>query len=363
MFVSKYPPIQYKTGDIVNPEGINENTLYTAKAIQELADREVYRWTTSYNMLPDTSTPLTSATNLGYRRIAIPEQLLRSVPGAGAPITIESISTTAYYQGNDGFQIEVTGPIGSTPQTITFPERVIADATIPYTDVTLFNTQVNSFGQVLEVTVPVGTIITKLDITVGYAVNKYEAGWYSSFFNAVGDKPTVDVSPYLVSNNSTLDATNLSDLQNFLVSTSTEAGLGMPSRWAYTEFTNITSGTSQVLREKVIPDWTSAAFSSTNTAPTAIGIAGAVYVTGFAPGDIFTYEWVDSAGVAVPGWSATIVLGSGTSIGYNFGFKKSGVTAVQYSSDVNNLATDRYIRISVTGAGTIERAMVYLTYQ
>lgn len=362
MFVSKYPPIQYKTGDIVNPEGINENTLYTAKAIGELADREVYRWTTTYNMVPDASTPLTSASSVGYTKAKIPSGFYRSVPLGDTDVTVESISTTAYYQGNDGFQIQVQGPAGSTPQTITFPERVIADATIPYTDVTLFNTIPDPSGTVLfDVIVPAGTVITKLDVTVGFAVNKYEAGWYNGAFNAIGSKPSVDVSPYLVSNNSTLDATNLTNLQNFLVGASTQAGLGMPCRWTCAEFINITSATSQVLREKAIPDWTSAAFASANTAPTAIGMYATVYVTGATPGDTFTFEWVDSAGVAVSGWTGTVTLPSIGNAGA--GFKKSGVTAVQYSSDVNNLATDRYIRVSLTGAGTIERAMVYLIYQ
>jgi len=362
MFITDFPPVQFINGDLVNPEGLNQNLLYTAKAIQQTADKEICRWTTTYSMCPDVSTPLTSANTFGNTVINIPYGVYKSIPVGDLRVTIESITIDALYQSTSDFDITVYGDPITIEKTITLPERDSSLAETPFNKVSLFNIEKTITSQLLSINVPAGTTITKMDITVGFITNKFDCGWYNSFFSFQQDKPVIDVQPYLANNNTTLDAINFEDIYFYLDDKALKGQLAFPSRWGMAEFTNIVSGTNVNKRTVVIPDWTSASFAKVNTAPTAIGMTGHFYVSGASPGDTIIFSWLDSSGSPITGWTHTVAL-NGIDTYYEFGNKKGGSGAVQYSSAANDLATDRYLQVEVTGGATMNRGYVYLIYQ
>ena len=366
MFITKKAPIQFKTGDIFSPEAINENILFVKKGIQERANEEVHRWTSTYSFNPDVSTILNSGTATSLLARSIPHKTTRTRKGGGCNIVIESITITAYYTATNPFILTVTG---DTTKTIEIPVRDSSLATIPFDLVELANithssnTPLNNF-LVLSASgggaLPAGVTITKFDVTVGFASNKYEAGNRTSATSASSAvKPNVndeswdwDINDSTLLNAATFSGTSNS-IKNRLETLSSQAGTGTPVRWGMVEFSDFTY---PVTLYKPFPLWEKASFASEETSPNVVG----VYIEGYANASTsVTYGLKDRNSSAVVGqFISSVSPGSFAS-----GTFASSLTSIAYTGTPNDLTQDLYFYITLGATGALDRATVYILYQ
>ena len=284
MFFTKKAPVQLETGEIFNPESWNENLTYAKAAISDVANKEIMRWTSHYSLCPNVSTALTPSTGIEYRKIGIPPEGDRIVgSGNEVDVYIESIAINAFYTATSPFTLNIYGQTENI--VITFPERDASLATVPYNIVELANIVADRGGDLLLLDVlPTGTSITKLDITVGFASNKYECGdvslvGFPSFTDSIS-KPDVDSLTFAreVTDGDVLNASTFSQLKTDLQNASQQAIEGSPVRWAHFQFLEYAgsfSNNSRVFGS--LGSFKKAVFAKYETAPLIIGF----YATGY----------------------------------------------------------------------------------
>lgn len=368
MYIAKKQPILFSNYDIVNPEALNENVIYANKAIKDVADNEVYRWTSTYSFNPDVSTSITSATASSYKEVYIPPMYARNYGGSGHDIVIESVAVTAYYQGTAPFTL-IVNP-NQTSETIEFPERDASLATVPYDVVRLMNlindstTEANA--KLLELQVPTGVTITKFDVTVGFACNKYECGNLSISGHQNITKPGIDnpANSYEFNDNSAIDATQINNIVSNYNTLAVDARKGSAARWHHVQFNNITSGNTSFVS---IPGFTKASFAPIETAANIIGVYAVGYYSDTTPlpYDVVTIGWADNSGNFLANYNFVLsTLPIGNNLFFN-GFIGNLNSNGRFTNTPNTPSTDRYIGIRVvTGSNmTIHRVDVYLILQ
>ena len=367
MYIARKQPILFSNNDILNPEALNENVLYAKQAIKDVADKEVYRWTSAYSFNPDVSTSITSATPVSYTEVYMPPMIARNYGGSGHDIVIESVAVTAYYQGTAPFTLIVNS---QDPQTIEFPIRDASLATVPYDVVTLINSVNNGTTQattkLLELQVPTGVTITKFDVTVGFSCNKYECGNLTPSGHDLVTKPDIDnpTYSYEFNDNSAIDAVQINTITNSYNLLSTGARKGSAARWHHVQFNNITSGSSSYVS---IPGFTKASFSPLETAANVIGVylVGHYSDTTATPADVVTIGWANNSGSFIANYfysNSSLPIGSNLFFDGQAGFLTPGGP---FTNTPNDPTTDRYIGIKVvTGSNmVIHRVDVYLILQ
>lgn len=377
MFISHFPPYRFTDNDILAPSAVYENGNYFAKALQFIADQQTCRWTTTFELNPSVSTPLTSTSATALLLRDIPPNNFRVVGATGgtggssrtSPVFIESVSVTAFYQATVPFELAI-GPSGSAvDETITFPARSAADALEPYQVVRLMNVNHNgtrdlfrlrdpvlvaggSFGASL----PAGVTITKFDVTFGFASDKYLSG--NRINNTSITKP--NYTPGNVSDVTIADAAGFSIGKSLIETAATDAINGFPFRWSVVDFYNITQATDVRLRTiPILPGWQDAAFTSpiVNN-PNVVGIWFEYAST--SPAGNITVSYVNNL-LATQGiytnTGAVAATGSGGIM------SAAGANQLRVAA-TDATANDRYITISLSSATpTITRLTAYVIYQ
>lgn len=365
MYIARKQPILYETGDILNPEGLNENILYANKAIKEVADKEVYRWTSTYSFNPDVSTAITSATSVSYREVYIPPMNARNYGGLGHDITIESVAVTAYYQGTAPFSLIVNS---QDPQTIEFPARDASLATVPYDVVRLMNSVNNGTTRpdlkLLELVVPSGVTITKFDVTVGFSCNKYECGNLTVGGHTAVTKPSLDpTNSFEINDSDTINATQINNIVTTYNTLSDGATKGSAARWHHCQFNNILSGQASYVS---IPGFIKPNFTALETAANVIGVYFVGYYsdTSPSPQDVIRVGWADNGGILLANYFSVATPTIGNNL-FVDGFAPPTNPNGRYTNTPNTPTTDRYIKIQIVNGSNmqIHRMDVYLILQ
>lgn len=376
MFISKFAPILVSTGEILSPEAINENNNYFRKAFVFEADKQTARWTTSFSLNPTVSTSLTSAVaNLDMlltRRIPPNNfRVMGTTGGSGgssklAAVYIESVSVTIYYTATTAFELAIRPFSSSSDERIEFPIRSSALATEPYNVVKLMNLTHNDTRDLFRVrnvggttaTLPAGVTITKFDVIVGFASDKYISG---NKTDTVLTKPTLSIPTF--NDASTADASVFSSLKTTLETAATNAKNGFPFRWCAVDFFDLNDSSDIRIRSKpILPAWRDAAFVPFTTYPTQLNnnanIIGvwidadcSVVTSGF-----ISFGLADNTGTLVPNLNVNVAVAANASGGV------IGSTQLRYEA-ADLAANDRYISISVPAGNTIRRCTAYLLLQ
>jgi len=361
MFINNKAPVQFKDGDILSPEALNENILFVKKAIEERANEEVHRWTSTYSLNPNVSTVLDNTTATYYLERGIPKKTARGKQSGGADIVIESIAITAYYTATNPFVLQING---TTSKTIEIPVRDSSLATIPFDLVELANITHTDQDPFLVLSapgggaLPTGVTITKFDITVGFASNKYAAGNRNTPTSAPScSKPDVNnvIYEYDIANDTSLNATIFTSIKSGLEQLATESMKGTPVRWGMVEYSNINS-VAQNKWYKPVPAFTRAVWATQETAPRRCSIVVEGYT---AVTTNITYGLADSSGTNIPSStdSRTSVTGD-----FYFEYQLPSAGSVVFTGATNVKTDDIYFKLS-TSAGTIQRATLYIVYQ
>lgn len=369
MFIHKKQPVRFVNGEIFNPESWNENLSYAKKAIREKADMETYRWTSTFSLVKDVSTPTTNSTGIEYRKIHIPPSNFRNTSGNPVDVdfTIESVAITAYYTATNPFTITVYGETEN--KTITLPARDSSLATTPFDLVELMNITAQRAGELLLLSPVGGTSIEKMDVTVGFASNKYDCGFLSSIGIFSTTKPDINTSFYdkEATDETTLNATTFSSLQAHMNSLALNAIKGSASRWSHVEFSDFIKSDIDGCLFRPIPGFTKASFASIETAANMVGI----YVTGYYSSAITAYGTInfgicDNSGSIISGFSSSKNFGvAATPTFFQEGLLKDSFTSNRYTGTPNDLTQDLYFYAYVT-AGTnaiIKKLQFYLIVQ
>lgn len=368
MFFTKKAPVQLETGEIFNPESWNENLTYTKAAISDVANREIMRWTSHYSLCPTVGTALTPSTLIDYRKIGIPPQGDRNGHAIGGSPTnvdvyIESIAINAFYTATSPFTLNIYGETENI--VITFPERDASLATVPYNIVELANIVADRGGDLLLLDVlPTGTSITKLDITVGFASNKYECGNITyNFFNTITatTKPDIDSLTFAreVTDGDVLNASTFSQLKTDLQNAAAAAVSGSPVRWAHTQMTFYSSNSGRLFAS--LGAFQKPAFVKNETAPQIVGIYACGYNVIASIGNTF-FDICDNTGTVIFS-AATGILGLGTNAFTASNFPNIN-TAYKNIGNPNSLADDWYISSYITGASNVvNRTDIYILFQ
>lgn len=363
MFITKKAPIEFKDGDIFSPEAINENILFVKKAIRERANEEVHRWTSTYSFNRDVATVLNNSTPTYWLKRGIPKKSARGKQSGGADIVIESIALTAYYTATTPFSLTVNG---TTSKTIEIPVRDTSLATVPFDLVELANithTDQNPF-LVLSApgggNLPAGVTITKFDVTVGFASNKYAAGDRTNPTTAAAcSKPDLDdvIYDWDMNDDTALDANTFSSIKSDLETLATDAMKGTPVRWGMVEYSNLSSSPINKYY-KPIPAFSKAAFATQDTRPRRCSIV----VEGHTNNSItITYGLASSNGSNISDsyQTQTGVIGD---FYYEYQLPAGGSVETPAGSTANDKTTDQYFKLQPIG-GTISRATLYIVYQ
>ena len=362
MFITKKAPIQFKDGDIFSPEAINENILFVKKGIEERANEEVHRWTSTYSFNPNVTTVLDSTTATYLLERGIPKKTARGKQYGGADIVIESIALTAYYTATNPFSLLVNG---TTSKTIEIPVRDSSLATVPFDLVELVNITHTTQDPFLVLSapgggaLPTGVTITKFDVTVGFASNKYAAGNRTGATSApICTKPDVNSSSYEwdINDNTALDPADFAQIKSGLETLATDAMKGTPVRWGMVEYSNI-SGTYLYQNKwyKPFPAFTKAAFATQETAPRRCSIVVEGYTTSTVN---ITFGLADSSGTNITDSTQTQ---TGVSGDFYFEYQLLAAGSVVYTGAPNVLSSDLYFKLQPTNL--IERATLYIVYQ
>jgi hypothetical protein len=362
MFITKKAPIQFKTGDIFSPEAINENILFVKKAIAEKANEEVHRWTSTYSFNPDVVTVLDNSTPTYWLERGIPKKTARGKQSGGADIVIESIALTAYYTATTPFSLTVNG---TTSKTIEIPVRDTSLATVPFDLVELANITHTDQDPFLVLSapgggaLPAGVTITKFDVTVGFASNKYAAGNRTSPTSAAScSKPDLDnvIYEWDMNDDTALDANLFNGIETGLETLATDAMKGTPVRWGMVEYTNITT-TPPNKWYKPIPAFNKATFATQETRPRRCSIV----VEGYTSGTVdITYGLATFNGGNISG-SFQNQTGVSGDFYFEYQLPSSGCAETPAGSTANDKTTDQYFKLETNGF--IQRATLYIVYQ
>jgi len=368
MFINRLAPVKAYTGDILSPENINENNNYFKKALQFVADKQTCRWTTTYSLVLRVDQTVTNATaNLDMLlRRAIPPPTFRVVGATGgtggssktAAVVIESVSIVIYYTATTAFELAVRPNGTASDERIEFPVRSSSLATEPYQVVRLMNLTHNDTRDLFRVrtvggttgSLPAGTTITKFDVTVGFASDKYISG---NRTNSTLTKPNITLPEF--TDASLCQASTFTGIKSTVEAAATDAQAGVPFRWSAVDFFDITSATAIVERAKpAIGAYVDPLFNgSIQTAPNIIGI------------------WVD-ADLSVVGTgsvSTNLLDSSFVSIGYNLSNPvAANIQAGTIGTQTRNTGTpsnttDYYATLTAPAGNTIRRATIYVLFQ
>lgn len=362
MYISKYSPIQYKNGEILNPDGINENILYCKKSIAQKADQEVCRWTNTFTLNQNINTAITSVSSIAYREVLIaPTNNFRRLDGSGVDIILESVAINCYYTATTPFTLTInTNPT----DTITFPARDASLSNVPFDIVKLCGNLLSNETTLLLSGLAAGTSITKMDITCGYSSNKYLCGDLTNSGITNTTKPDYNniIYNYEMDNSTPLNANVFAQIQTDYNTLSTDAVKGTPTRWSMAEFSSITSTTGLAFRLKPIPTWEKPSFSVLETSANVIGFFISYYAISTTASSALSYGWADNNGNFITNYSSSV----GTLVNNNetnAGFLVSAANMVRYSDAANDKTKDRYFKIEFTGPGTIQKANVFMILQ
>lgn len=363
MFITKKAPIQFKTGDIFSPEAINENILFVKKAIMERANEEVHRWTSTYSFNPNVETVLDNTTPTYRLERGIPKKTARGKQSGGADIVIESIALTAYYTATTSFSLTVNG---TTSKTIEIPVRDTSLATVPFDLVELVNITHTTQDPFLVLSapgggvLPAGVTITKFDVTVGFASNKYAAGDRTSTGSAAAiSKPDINNISYEwdMNDDTALDAATFNGIETGLETLATDAMKGTPVRWGMVEYNNLDSITANKWY-KPIPAFSKAAFATQDTRPRRCSIVVEGYTSGTAT---ITYGLATSNSTNISN-SFDTQTGVTGDFYFEYQLPDAGSNLTPSGSTINDKTTDQYFKLQPSGA-TLLRATLYIVYQ
>jgi hypothetical protein len=367
MFIHKNPPNMFSNGDILSPESLNENNNYLLKAIQFEAEKQTTRWTSTYELVQSVSSTITNATSANLRTRNIPTSLNRA-RNTTPIVTIESISVIAYYTATTPFELAVNISLGTTPgERIVFPVRDASLSTEPYQVVRLMN-QVNT-GNALDLllclqalnsatgtALPTGTTITKFDIIVGFASDRYLSG----------NQTTALVNPLPVSltqftDGSTADAATYTALKTAVETAATSAKAGLPFRWAAFDLWGITSTTFSKERAVLIPSYADPAFTGVTSSANIIGAFLNAKLTAGTIGNTIQFGVATNAGTSyVANLNSTFTLSSGGAQTINTGINTTGNS--RYTA-ADLPANDQTLSITCSGTVNIEHCTIYLLLQ
>lgn len=353
MIINRKPPIQWTTGEILNPEGINENNQYFSRAFDQVVNKRIARWTTTYSMCPDVSTPLTSGSSAGFLIRKIPFDSARAQNNLSVEITIESFSLVAYYSS----PAPITISINAGAETVTLPTRSASLATTPYYFTKLCASPNSTENLFVISALPTGATITKLDITVGFSSDKFECGDNSSSITP----PTLTVPEF--TDVTVTDAVAWNAWVTQMTTASAAAITGRPGRWIKADFYDISSATHLLLRLKDIPCWVGPSFSSGNRPATIIGAFIDCSYSGALGTDTVRYGLTDNSGTFHSIFLApTLFLTAGSSDSKFTGSVTTPANSLTYTA-FDTPTNDKCIGIQVTGSATIKKATVYLILQ
>ncbi len=355
----------FSNGDILSPESLNENNNYLLKAIQFEAEKQTARWTSSYELVQSVSSTITSATSAGIRTRNIPSSAFRA-RNTTPIVTIESISVIAYYTATAEFELAVNITGGITPgERIVFPVRDASLSTEPYQVVRLMN-QVNTGGandlllclQALNsatgTALPAGTTITKFDIIVGFASDRYLSG----------NQTTALVNPLPVSltqftDGSSADAPTYTALKTTIETAATAAKAGLPFRWVAFDLWGITSATLSKEESVLIPVYADPSFTGVTSAANVIGAFINAKITAGTIGDTIRFGLYNNDTIAgIVFKTFTLVTGGAQTV--NDGI--NSVTNARYTA-ADIPTNDRTLSVTVSGTVNIEHCTIYLLLQ
>lgn len=367
MFIHKNPPNMFSTGDILSPESLNENNNYLLKAIQFEAEKQTARWTSSYELVPSVSTTITSSTSANIRTRNIPSSAFRA-RNTTPIVTIESISVIAYYTSTAEFELAVNITGGTTPgERIVFPVRDASLSTEPYQVVRLMN-QVNAGGandlllclqdlnSATGTSLPAGTTITKFDIIVGFASDRYLSG----------NQTTALVNPLPVSltqftDGSTADASAYTSLKTAVETAALSAKAGLPFRWVAFDLWSITSSTNAKERAVLIPSYADPSFTGITSSANIIGAFINAKITAGSIGNTIRFGWADNqVATFYAGFSKIFTLSASGAQTINDGINIAGNSRFT-APDVP--LSDQTLAVLVTGTANIEHCTLYLLLQ
>lgn len=364
MFITKKAPIQFQSGDIFSPEAINENILFVKKAIAEKANEEVHRWTSTYSFNPNVETVLNNSTPTYRLERGIPKKTARGKQSGGADIVIESITLTAYYTATTPFSLTVNG---TTSKTIEIPVRDTSLATVPFDLVELANITHTTQDPFLVLSapgggaLPAGVTITKFDVTVGFASNKYAAGDRTAPTTASTiSKPDINNVSYEwdMNDDTALNATTFSGIETGLETLATDAMKGTPVRWGMVEYNNLGSSPANK-HYKPIPAFSKAAFATQETRPRRCSIV----VEGRANNPMnITYGLADLNGTLITDSYDTQTVVAPGDFYFEYQLPAGGSVETPNGSTTNDITTDQYFTL-IPSAGTIGIATLYIVYQ
>lgn len=368
MFINRLAPVKAYTGDILSPENINENNNYVKKAIQFIADQQTCRWTTTYSLVQRVDQSVTNAAaNLDMLlRRAIPPPTFRVVGTTGgtggssktAPVVIESVSIVIYYTATTAFELAVRPNGTASDERIEFPVRSSSLSTEPYQVVRLMNLTHNDTRDLFRVrtvggttgSLPAGTTITKFDVTVGFASDKYLSG---NRTNSTLTKPSVTLTEF--TDASLCQATTFTGIKSTVEAAATNAQGGVPFRWSAVDFFDLASTTDiRQYTKSIIGAYVDPAFNgSIQTAPNIIGI------------------WMDSDLSVVGTGSVTTGLlnNTGASFGYSItnpvaaNIQAGTIGTQTRNTGTPSNTTDYYAAILPDAGNIIRRATIYVLFQ
>jgi len=354
MFIAKEPPYTFATGDLLSPAGINQNNNYIISATAFEANKQTARWTTTYQFIQTATSTLTNASSINLRTRNIPTSSFRA-RNTTPIVTIESVSVLAYYTATAGFKLN----IDNAAEVIEFPVRSSTLANEPYQVVRLMNAT-HTTETLLELVgltttaLPAGTTITKFDVIVGFASDKYLSGDGTG----TGTKPSLIVYNY---NDGTFaDATTFSSLKTYYEQIATQAKFGQPFRWVGAEFWGIVSTTPINASSVPIGLFQAPSFNNINTNPAVRGIYIEAKLSAATAGNTIQYGWCDNTGAFITNFNQTITLGTGGAQTVTNGLLATNT--VRYSPTAN-LANDRYLSVRASGTVNIEHCTIYLILQ
>lgn len=349
MFISKFPPYKFANGDILSPESVNANNNYFKKSLDFIADKQTCRWTSTYSLCPTVGSSLTSATaNIAsYLRRKMPPSTIHSFYKS-PPVTVESFSIVIYYQATTTFTMNI---VGGT-ETITFPVRDASLALEPYYVVQLMNITTNS-SDLFSITLPAGVTITKFDVTVGFASDRYLSG---NLTNATTiSKPSLSLTTY--NDASLANATTFSSLKTSLETAATSATSGTPFRWIAVDFYDLDladSGT-QLAYRVVDQSWASPSFANVAGSAAVIALWADIDqgTVGTGSNVITLTNTINTTAVIN---ALTLAVGASVQGGIY------ATTPVRNSS-TDAITSDWALRFTVSNTNVISRATVYILLQ
>ncbi len=357
MFIARKPPYEWSTGELLNPEGINENNNYFKQVLEQTANEQTCRWTNTFSLVPSVTTPITSSTSFAHTTRNIPTSILRTI-NVTSSVTVEGVYIVAYYTSSFAWTMNISG---TTSETITFPARTTAENAVDaFRNVTLLNLT-NTSGDLISCSLPSTVNISKLDVTVAYASDKYVCGDFTSSLN----KPTLSYADF--DTNTDLSASAFNTLSSSLINAANAAIKGQPCRWVAVDFFDINDTTSLRERAKPIPTYQDPSFTNVTSSARVVGFYIDGVCTGIESGDSVTYGWMSNGGSYITGFNNILSLPVGAGpTAFRGGFLVP--TGSIYTNTINTKNLDRYVALTVSNSGgvtipTIQRATVYMLLQ